>query len=116
MHDGGLRQQWVRRILRDVLRGLQFLHSNGIVHGDIHSRNILSRVRLPSPQSKPPCSLEQTPEERNILEREDGKVDLWAPKYILCPKPLKEYVTSDEDPLINISDFGGGRTTLVSCR
>ncbi|KAH8912483.1 kinase-like protein [Coniochaeta sp. PMI_546] len=105
---------WARRILRDALLGLQFLHSHGIVHGDVHPGNFLFTIKLLSPASNPPESLQQQPEDRNWLKRLDGKVDLWAPKYLLAPSSLYSYTSLDLDPLIKLADFGGGKTTPVS--
>jgi serine/threonine protein kinase len=108
-----LPKEWARRILRDTLLGLQFLHSNGIIHGDVHPGNILFTINLPRLQSDPSDSLQQHPDEHLKLERLDGKVDLWAPKYLLGPKSLYEYTSLDLDPLVNISDFGGGKIIFV---
>ena len=104
-----LPKEWARRILRDTLLGLQFLHSNGIIHGDVHPGNVLFAIKLPSPQSNPPSNLQQSPRERDKLERRDGKVDLWAPKYLLEPQSLYEYTSPGLDPLVKINDFGGGK-------
>jgi len=108
-----LPKEWARRILRDTLLGLQFLQSNGIIHGDVHPGNILFTINLPRLQSDPSDSLQQHPDEHLKLERLDGKVDLWAPKYLLGPKSLYEYTSLDLDPLVNISDFGGGKIIFV---
>lgn len=110
--DRRLPKQWAKRILRDVLLGLQVLHINGIIHGDIHPENILFTIKLPSPQSDPPKGLQQHPEERGFLKRLDGKVDLWAPKYLLKPKSLYNYTSLDLDPLVKIGDYGGGKIIL----
>lgn len=93
--------------MRDALLGLQLLHAHGIVHGDVHPGNFLFTIKLPSPASNPPESLQQRPEDRNWLKRIDGKVDLWAPKYLLAPSSLYDYTSLDLDPLVKLADFGG---------
>jgi non-specific serine/threonine protein kinase len=100
-----LPKEWAGRILRDTLLALQFLHSNGIIQGGVHPGNILFTINLPSLQSDSPDILQQHPHEHEKLERLDGKVDLWAPKYLLEQKSLYEYTSLDLDPLVDISDF-----------
>jgi non-specific serine/threonine protein kinase len=90
------------------------LHADGIVHGDVHPGNLLFTIRLPSPVSCPPESFQQYPEDHNWLNRIDGKVDLWAPKYLLAPLSLYDYTSLDLDPLVKLADFGGGKTNAVS--
>lgn len=34
-------RRMVKRILRQVLLGISFLHSHGVIHGDIHTGNLL---------------------------------------------------------------------------
>lgn len=101
---------WAKRILRDTLLGLRHLHSNGIVHGDLHLGNILFTVKLSDTRSHPPETLEQGPEEGSPLRRLDGKADLWAPKYLLEPRPLYDYTSLELDPLVKISDLGAGKS------
>lgn len=103
---------WARRILRDTLLGLQFLHSNNIVHGDLHLGNILFTVKLSDTQSNPPETLEQRPDEGFPLRRLDGKIDRWAPKYLLEPRALYEYISLELDPLVKITDLGGGESAV----
>ena len=103
--------QWTRRILRDALLGLRFLHSEGIVHGDFHLGNILFTIKLSCLTPDHIEGLIQYPDAHNMLRRRDGKIDLWAPKYLLEPKSLYNYTSLDLDPLVKVSDLGGGKDT-----
>ena len=115
--DRRLPKQWAKRVLRDTLRGLQVLHANGIVHGDIHPGNILFAVKLASSTVDPPERLEQHPDQESPLRRRDGKIDPWAPEYLLEPMSLHDYTSLDLNPLVKISDLGGGEniSACMSC-
>lgn len=101
---------WMARsILRQALLGIDFLHRIGIVHGDLQPGNLLflatdltsvGEIHL-SQKDIEPTSLVP-------IERQDGKVDLWAPKYLAVNQPLTEFVELDPNFIIKISDMGGG--------
>jgi non-specific serine/threonine protein kinase len=57
---------------------------------------------------RPRESLEQPAAEGVPLQRRDGKVDLWAPSYLLPPAPLDHLVPFDFgiDPVVKIADLG----------
>ncbi|KAH6847670.1 kinase-like domain-containing protein [Chaetomium sp. MPI-CAGE-AT-0009] len=98
------------RILRDVLLGLRTLHQHGIVHGDLHPGNILATIPpLGEPLGHDPSVLQkvqQLPSEGDALIRRDGKIDLWAPVYLLEAAPLKDLVTFELDPVVKLADLG----------
>lgn len=101
---------WMARsILRQTLLGIDFLHRTGIAHADLQPGNLLflatdlasvEEIRL---SKKDDESTSLVP-----IERQDGKVDLWAPRYLAVNQPLTDFVELDPNFVIKISDMGGG--------
>jgi non-specific serine/threonine protein kinase len=113
-HDNARYPIWMaRRILKHALSGLAFLHQNGVVHGDIQAGNFLFSARdLDSLEEE---RLKQS--ESHItapLRRRDGKTDRWAPKNLMLPQPLYEYVELGPEMFIKISDFGAGKPLRIA--
>ena len=107
---------WMAKsILRQVLQGLVFLHKQGIVHGDLQPGNML--FSLHSLSSYTQEELEQDMNDRESIsqpvERLDGKVDLWAPKYLVKPRPLAKYATVEPGFTVKLSDMGSGKYTAL---
>ncbi|KAK6539471.1 hypothetical protein TWF694_009694 [Orbilia ellipsospora] len=95
-----------KRILKDILLGLNFLHQNGIVHGDLQPGNFLSSIQ--NLDSLGPDDLDVKEEDVTVeVKRLDGKSDRWAPKYLAMPRLLVE---TNQWPVfpIKISDLGAG--------
>ncbi|KAI0883989.1 kinase-like domain-containing protein [Annulohypoxylon maeteangense] len=101
-------KQFAKKVLQDVLHGLQFLHENGVVHGDLHTGNILVNVRSIKTDEASIKNLEQSTDtiQCSSLRRLDGKTDPWAPEYLIQPEPLYEYTSLDLEPLAKITDLG----------
>ncbi|KAF8251481.1 kinase-like protein [Wilcoxina mikolae CBS 423.85] len=97
---------WIAKwILRHTLLGLSFLHQNGIVHGDVQPGNILFVSQLASVEVD---KLEQDPNQDvdfKPVKRLDGKIDKWAPRYIVVAKPLTDYVDIGPGISVKISDM-----------
>ncbi|EGY16331.1 serine/threonine-protein kinase SRPK3 [Verticillium dahliae VdLs.17] len=103
--------QMARSILKQSLQGLEFLHGNGIAHGDFQPGNIL--FALNNIDSKPEDVLRQREDVQamsisDTVRRLDGKQDKWAPHYLCVGQPLVRFTSYAEDFKIKLSDMGGG--------
>lgn len=97
-----------KEIGRQVLLGLEFIHRNGIVHGDLHTNNIILATK-----------------DLNLLEEEGLKVDNFKrevkefdekkscpyPPYIYSDLALNERYTPIDPAniVVKITDFGSGK-------
>ncbi|KAN0066973.1 Protein kinase-like domain containing protein [Elaphomyces granulatus] len=105
-----------KRILRQALQGLEFLHRNGIAHGDFQPGNMLFTL-----QDLNHIGNDKLQQDENYkfgsksspVERLDGKVDKWAPKYLAVPQPLAELADISDNFTIKLSDMGGGKHTPI---
>ena len=100
-----------KRLLRQALQGLAFLHDNNIIHGDFQPGNILFTLKgLPNDKQE----LHQDDNHKwgsisKPVERLDGRKDEWAPDYLTVPQPLDKYADVSRDFKVKLSDFGGGK-------
>lgn len=105
---------WMAKSLsRQALQGLAVLHANDIIHGDFQPGNILFTLKDLSNVSENELGQDSDYEYGSIspVERLDGKVDKWAPKYLAVPQPLDKYTNIGQDFAVKLSDFGGGEHT-----
>ncbi|KAL9560797.1 hypothetical protein ACKAV7_015114 [Fusarium commune] len=103
-------KSFAKKALRDTIQALHFLHEHGVIHGDLHPGNILTCVEQLHVTPDIETSLKQSEGDAQPLKREDGKKDLWAPAYLLDPRPLNDYFSYDLDPLVKLADLGGAFT------
>jgi serine/threonine protein kinase len=101
---------WMARsILRQVLLGIEFLHGIGIAHGDIQPGNLLfAATDIQSVEENRLSQQDIDPSSLIPLERQDGKIDLWAPTYLALNQPLTEFMEIRTNFVIKISDMGAG--------
>jgi serine/threonine protein kinase len=106
-----------KEILRHTLLGLDFLHQNGIVHGDVQPGNMLFAVNsdLSSVNEE---KLQQDFSQKQVIseppKRLDGKVDKWAPRYLAVSQSLASYVDTSSGFTVKISDLGAGGSTVIA--
>ena len=101
-----------RSILHQVLLGLDFIHSRGLVHGDFHSGNWLFSLREMSN-----VSIEDVrPLENRVsapVRRLDGSSSCSAPPFLTLDQPLREWIATGNDLQVKISDLGSGKWAVV---
>ncbi|GJJ15342.1 hypothetical protein Clacol_009618 [Clathrus columnatus] len=101
--------KWMAKtMLTHMLRGLAFLHENGIVHGDVQPGNILFAIEnISNVEEKELKQNETIPDTVTPIHRRDGKVDKWAPKKVYLEQALYNYVPQSPDLLkVKLSDLG----------
>ena len=106
--------KWLaKRILRHLLLRISFLHSHGVIHGDSHTGNLL--FLAPSLDS---CTAEELEDDENAevmsVNRLDGRVDKWAPRYLPMAWPLIEHAYHGPGFTVKITDLGGGKLMAYS--
>ncbi|KAF4777531.1 serine/threonine-protein kinase SRPK3 [Colletotrichum scovillei] len=102
------RSDKTKSILRHVLSGLNFLHSNGIVHGDLQSGNILFALQDLNLLDRQILKQDENDASKiDMLRRIDGKLDRWAPKYLAVSDPLSYYMLEGQNQVAKLSDLGG---------
>jgi non-specific serine/threonine protein kinase len=113
---------WMARsILRQALLGLDYLHQQGIVHGDFQPGNLLFGLREAELNAVDANTmiLESLARPRAVSaapRRLDGKInDPWAPKCLANVQPLVEYTKLGRDVTVKISDLGGGMLAFFPC-
>ena len=94
-------------MLKHTLLAVDFLHQQGITHGDLQPGNLLFAIAgldgLSEAQLRGARHLSR-------VRRLDRKEDRWAPRYIAHDDPLIELVPQGPDHLtIKLSDMGSGQ-------
>ena len=102
-------KEQAKRILRGVLKGLRFLHRHGVVHGDLQPGNFLFFIQDIDAISSDRLRQDESSPSVEYIKRRDGKVDKWAPKYLIVGEPLSNDVVPVLDDRVGICDFGGGK-------
>ncbi len=86
--------------------GICFLHSHGVIHGDLHLGNIL--FTAPSPDSYTAEELEHDETmEDFVITRPNATLDKCAPRYIAVTSPLIEHFCDGSELAVKITDLGG---------
>lgn len=100
----------VKRIFRQVLMDICFLHSYGIIHGDLHLDNIL--FAAPSPDSSIVKELEYDKTlEDFVIIRLNATFDKSTPRYIAVTLPLIKHFCNVPNFTVKIYNLGGNKFT-----
>ena len=102
-----------KQILKEACKALELLRQNNIIHGDLQPGNMLFTLKNLEYISKElGGKMHQDETFKNgstsLVQRKDGKVDKWAPKYLAVPQPLVEFADINPGFRIKLSDLGGG--------
>jgi serine/threonine protein kinase len=99
-----------KSLLKQLLLGLDCLHSNRIAHGDLNPGNFLlsnwSLSREDLEYIRKSC---EAGGKSALVQRSDGKQDLWAPRYLCIDRPLTDLVDMEHGISAKISDLGAGK-------
>ncbi|KAF8910432.1 kinase-like protein [Gymnopilus junonius] len=102
---------WRKAAARGLVQGVVQLHSAGLVHGDLHLKNIGAAIPELDDQEVDKVVIDLS--EHNItvvLPRAAAKQSPSLPAYVISEINLEEYyerITSSEFPRTKILDFGG---------
>jgi non-specific serine/threonine protein kinase len=106
-------KSFARKALLNTIQALHRLHERGIIHCDLHCGNILACIEPIEATRTTEQRLKQSESDARPLKRKDGKKDLWAPSYLLEPRPLSDYFSYGLDPLVKLADLGGGKLFII---
>jgi len=98
-----------KSILKQVLKGLVRMHENGVAHGDLKMGNMLFSVKNVEGEVWQEGDLD----DRCVAWPVEGESEN-VPKCLYAAQPLTGFVDM-EDFTVKISDFGGGKLSLLFC-
>lgn len=96
-----------KRILRQILLDISYLHARYVIHGDIHCGNLLlvpPNLNLANTDKLAPDKAEGN----FLFTRLDGKTDLSAPRYTATTISYLSKANRGSDQIFQISDLGSG--------
>jgi serine/threonine protein kinase len=99
-----------KALLKQLLSGLNCLHSGAIAHGDLNPGNFLLAIRQLSSQDvqsiRKSCDNGgKSAQVRSI----DGEQDLCAPQYLYLDRPLVDFADMEHKVSAKLSDLGAGK-------
>lgn len=102
-----------RTIIYQALLGLEFIHTNGLIHGDFYPGNLLLSLRDLSKVAAEDL-LQPSDEVSAPVRRLDGQKDPSNPRFLTLDQPLREWVAAGNDFQIKISDLGNCMLGAIS--
>jgi serine/threonine protein kinase len=107
--------KWMsKKIPLHALRGLSFLHRNGIVHGDMQPSNLLFSLQDIGTVEEEELAQDES-ETAVPLERLDGKTDKWALKNLYLKQSLHDHIKLTPQLVVKLSDLGSGEQFKLWC-
>ncbi|KPM42257.1 hypothetical protein AK830_g4292 [Neonectria ditissima] len=104
--DKGLPGELAKKVARQILLGLDYLHQHGIVHGDLHTRNIAFALPLLDSAGEDELSRILGKPELGQVRRVNGEpLESGVPKYLVRPSSYPSSVLSLPDS-VKIVDYG----------
>ncbi|KAI6098346.1 kinase-like domain-containing protein [Pisolithus croceorrhizus] len=100
-----------RRICRDVILGLEYLHYQGIIHRDIKPANLLWTADRQMPPGRGQVALDD-PNDPILLDDSDLSKRAGTPPF-LAPEVIAEYASTEPFPSMSVSATS---STLLSSR
>ncbi|KAK3936207.1 hypothetical protein QBC46DRAFT_412290 [Diplogelasinospora grovesii] len=101
--------QMAKSILKQSLQTLEFLHENGIAHGDFQLGNMLFALNDIDLKPEDVFRQEEDMQAWSIsppVQRLDGKQDEWAPRYLCIAQPMAPFTHYTEGFKIMASQAG----------
>ncbi|KAF2110989.1 kinase-like domain-containing protein [Lophiotrema nucula] len=94
-----------RRVSQQLLLAVDYLHSCGVAHGDIHMGNVLFRLSETERSSLERIEELNTPLQGNVTRKDGASLDKGMPDYLVEPI---EYYAKNKEHLdeIQLVDFG----------
>lgn len=100
-----------KKILLHALRGLAFLHDNGVVHGDFQPGNMLFAIDMIAHLEEDDLKQDEDTKDTIPVNSVDGKEDKWAPKNLYLKQPLYDHVEVGPELCVKLSDLGAGESS-----
>ena len=95
-----------RKIVYQVLLGLDYMHSVGLVHGDIYAANVLFAVKDLS--QEPTDILSQPYDQVSVdVKRISGPQQPGDPRHLTLNRPLNRFLSTDGN--VKLSDLGNSK-------
>jgi serine/threonine protein kinase len=95
-----------RKIIYRVLLGLDYMHSVGLVHGDLYAANVLFAVKELS--QEPIDNLRQPYDQVSVdVKRISGPQQPGDPRHLTLNRPLNRFLSPDGN--VKLSDLGNSK-------
>jgi serine/threonine-protein kinase SRPK3 len=95
-----------RKIVYQVLLGLDYMHSVGLVHGDVYAANVLFAVKDLS--QEPTDILCQPYDQVSVdVKRISGPQQPGDPRHLTLNRPLNRFLSTDGN--VKLSDLGNSK-------